>query len=253
MSEIATELETNDSREVLRKILLSVLRSTSDGRHAEIEGLARISRVSISVMKNIIEELNVRNLLFLTYDRVSASKEQRVAIAMEVLKHGGDPERVCRELDWREFEEVAKVALDSNGYSATKSFIFKHGRKRMEIDLVGVKEKLVLCIDCKHWMHGWHRSMMRVAVEKQVKRTEALAAETSRMIKRLNLPNREQFIFLPVLVTLTDVALRTMRDVPVVPILRVGAFLDGLSGMVELPFLNFIGDAIRVTHYVKTE
>jgi len=250
---VASSNGTNYSREVFREVSLSILLSTCNGREAEISRLTELSIVSSSVIEAVIEELTARNLLSSTCGKVSASKEQRIAIAMEVLKHGGDPERVCRGLDWREFEEVAMVALDSNGYNTTKSFIFKHRKKRMEIDLVGVKEKLVLCVDCKHWMHGWQRSRMRLAVEQQVKRTEALASETSNVIKRLDLPNLDHFVFLPVLVTLADVALRTIDNVPVVPILRMGAFLDGLSGLVPLPFVNFVGNALRMTHYIKIE
>jgi Holliday junction resolvase-like predicted endonuclease len=182
---------------------------------------------------------------------VVARKEQRIELAIKALRDGADKERVCRKLDWKEFEELTMAALDSNGYTPTKHLIFNHRKKRREIDVVGVKGKLVLCIDCKHWMYGWYRSRMTTAVRQQIDRAKALAAEVSKLEKRLNLANYTRFRFLPLLVTLADVASRTIQDVPIVPILRIGTFLDGLSDLVSPPFLSFIGNVSRLSSYFE--
>jgi Holliday junction resolvase-like predicted endonuclease len=216
-----------------------------------VNQLAELSRTPKSIIETDLEYLVTSNLLSVIGDKVNIGNEQRIALAIEALKGGSDPERVCRKLNWKEFEEVAMIALDSNGYITSKHFVFKHGKVRREIDLVCVKGKLVLCIDCKHWMHGWHRSRMTSAVREQVERTKALAAEASSVTKRLNLPHLTEFTFLPILVTLADVASRTIQNVPVVPILRMRTFLDGLSSLVSPPFLSFIGNINRLSTYFE--
>ena len=236
---------------VSRNVLLSILQCTCLDGTATVNQLAELSRTPKSIIETDLERLVTSNLLSVIGDKVSVENEQRIALAIEAFKGGADPERVCRKLNWKEFEEVAMIALDSNGYSTSKHFVFKHGKMRREIDLVGVKGKLVLCVDCKHWMYGWHRSRMTTAVRQQVERTKALAAEASNVTKRLNLPHLTRFTFLPLLVTLADVASRTIQNVPVVPILRMGTFLDGLSDLISPPFLSFIGNVNRLSTYIE--
>ncbi len=229
--------------------MLSILRHTHADKTITVDRLAELSRTPQSILHIYLEDLARVNFLSLPKGEVSTTDEQRIALAIRALQEGSDPERVCRELDWQEFEDISMIALDSNGYRTTKHFIFKHGSKRWEIDLVGVGERLVLCIDCKHWMYGWHRSRIASAARQQIERTRALAAQTSNVMEKLKLPERAHFTFLPVLVTLADVASRTTQNIPIVPILRIRTFLSELSNLVSPPFQTFIGNATRLTGY----
>jgi len=162
-----------------------------------------------------------------------------MALAAEALRQGADPERVCRKLNWQEFEDITVIALNSNDYRTTKHFVFRRDKVRHEIDVVGVKGKLALCVDCKHWMYGWQRGRIINAVKNQVERTKALSGEAPKYREKLKLGAENQLLLIPLLVTLADVSSRTVHGVPVVPILRMKAFLSELSDMTCPPVLSF--------------
>jgi hypothetical protein len=168
-----------------------------------------------------------------------------MALAAEALRQGADPESVCRKLNWQEFEDITVIALNSNDYRTRKHFVFRSDKLRHEIDVIGVKGKLALCVDCKHWMYGWQRGRIINAVKNQVERTKALAAEAPKYQEKLMLGQENQLLLIPLLVTLADVSSRTVHGVPVVPILRMKAFLSELSDMTCPPVLSFHASLIN--------
>jgi hypothetical protein len=242
--------EADQSRLISREVLLTILKATQTDQTIGFDELAELSRTPRSLVQTYIEKLAAKDSVSIVDGVICIDDEQRIAIAVEALKDGADPERVCRKLNWKEFEQVTLIALDSNGYDSKRHFIFKQRRKRWEIDIVGVKGRLVLCVDCKHWTYGWQRSRITTAVQQQIVRTKALADEISNHIKRLRLSDRTEFTFVPILVTLADVCSRNILNVPIVPVLRMRSFLDGLSDQVSPPFLSFVGNATRITSYL---
>jgi len=224
-----------------REVLISILHGTRASGTVKVTQLIELARTPRDNIHADLEELVTIDLISFVGDNVSCSSEQRIALAVKALEKGADPERVCRKLDWREFEEIATIALNLNGYNTTKHFVFKHSEMKREIDLVGVRATLALCIDCKHWMYGWQISKIRVAARRQIERTEALAAEASNNADRLGLCHATRYVFQPLLVTLADIPTRTVENVPIVPILRTRAFLSELADLSVPPFLRFIG------------
>ncbi|MFQ6127255.1 MAG: YraN family protein, partial [Candidatus Heimdallarchaeota archaeon] len=164
-------------------------------------------------------------------------------IAVRAIRLGADFERVCSFLQWKEFEKLAARAYEANGYSVTSNFRFKQAGKQWEIDLLACKEPLIVCVDCKHWHHGWSRAAIMKAVEMQMKRTKALADSFYVVYQKIGLETWKQAIFIPTVLSLTQGPFKFYNKVPIVPVLKIRNFLY------ELPAYTF-----SLTHFsIKIE
>jgi hypothetical protein len=150
-------------------------------------------------------------------------------LAMEALEAQADVGRVCRKLDWREFEKLASRALEANHFSVTEHLMFKHNGHRYEIDLVGSKEPLLMCADCKHWRSGLGRTRIWNAARRQFERMLSLADEMPRLADRLGITAWKRTVILPIVITLSDTTRGLHEGIPIVPILRLRSFLKELN------------------------
>ncbi|MFB0567992.1 MAG: NERD domain-containing protein [Candidatus Bathyarchaeia archaeon] len=176
---------------------------------------------------------------------VEATPTQRVRVAVRAIQLGADFERVCGFLQWKEFENLAAEAFKANNYNITSNFHFKHAGKRFEIDLLARKEPLIVCVDCKHWHHGWSRAAIMKAVEMQMKRTKALADAFPVVYEKIGLETWKHAILIPTVLSLTQGSFKFYNKVPIVPILKIQNFLN------ELPAHTF-----SLTHFsikIKSE
>lgn len=161
-------------------------------------------------------------------------KRAREAIPLERglarLGQGSDPENISTHLSWQEFEMLVEAALRSHDFRTKRHFIFKHEGRRHEIDVLGAREKIVLCVDCKHWDHGWSPGRIRTAVVAQRERTQALAHQPVALSNALH---SGEFLLLPVVVGLRTIDPACTDGTPVVSILRLPDFLRGVSRFSE--------------------
>ena len=154
-------------------------------------------------------------------------------LAAKSVAMGADIERVSAFFSWQEFEEIATLALEKNGYAAVKNVRFKNEGKRWEIDAVGCRKPLVLCVDCKHWRRGLKQSMLRRIVDAQVKRTRALLNTLPAVSLKLECTKWKKAKFVPVILSLIPSNLKFYRNVPVVSILQLQDFLIQLPVQIE--------------------
>ena len=133
-----------------RKLAISLLKLTKNGS-ALIEAVNIDARVPFEVSTELLEKLQDEDLIYLKSDSVEIDREGRMKLAIKAASLGAAVEQVSDLLRWQEFEEIAAYALKSNGYAVKNNARFTHEGKRWEIDVVGCKRPLVICIDCKHW------------------------------------------------------------------------------------------------------
>jgi len=121
-----------------------------------------------------------------------------------------DLERTSSLLDWREFENFARLAFESFGYQTRKNYFLR--KPRMEIDLLGIRGELAFAVDCKHWKRtAGHAAMLRVG-ERQIERSLRLLGSFRSVI--------------PLVLTWHDEMLQILENgVPVVPVHRLEDFL----------------------------
>jgi len=216
-----------------RELLLSLLRLTRLGP-IQKKLIGKDARVPASVAEELLEKLTSEGLITQRKNLVEASPNQRARMAVQAVKLGADFERVSRLLDWAEFESIACEAFKVNNFDVRKHFRFRQAGRMWEIDILGRRQPLVVCVDCKHWRHGWQMSAITKAVEAQVERTKALVDALPSLYKRAGLENWKQATLIPMILSLTPAPLKFHQNVPIVPILQLQDFLNELPAHAEL-------------------
>jgi Holliday junction resolvase-like predicted endonuclease len=176
----------------------------------------------------IIEKLQSEDLLNLNTDVIEVSVDDRLRLAVKVISLGADIELVSNLLCWQEFEEITAMALRSSGFTVYKNVRFKTVARKWEIDIIGCKRPIVVCIDCKHWGHAISPSALKKIVEAQANRAEALSDVLPNPKIQLECVKWERAHFTPTILSLTPNSFKFYNNIPIVPILQLQDFLNQL-------------------------
>ena len=214
------------------KLLISLLKLTEKGAVKQ-EDVNKDARLPSSLALTLLEKLQNENLVYLKDGSVEVNTESRLKLAIKAVELGVDVQSISDFLCWQEFEAMAAVALELNGYSARKNVRFKQEGRRWEIDVVGCRKPLVLCIDCKHWHHGMHRSTMNKMATAQAERVAAFADSLPSISSDLPCAKWSKVKFVPVILSLIPFAPKFCDNVPVVPVLQLQDFVSQLPLNVE--------------------
>ncbi|MBN1245463.1 restriction endonuclease [Candidatus Bathyarchaeota archaeon] len=215
-----------------RDLLLSLLKLTKDGP-VLIKCVNQDARIASDIVRKLLEKLQNEGMLYLKEGTVEADSDNRLKIAVKAASLGADVEHISAFLRWQEFEDIAAIALERNGYVVAKNVRFKHAGRRWEIDVVGCRKPLVLCVDCKRWQRGVKASALRKIVEAQVERAHALADTLPSPALTVECVKWKKAKIVPVILSLIPSSLKFYDNVPVVPILQLQDFLIQLPAYVE--------------------
>jgi Holliday junction resolvase-like predicted endonuclease len=207
---------------------IALLQETRDSPVCKTDRIVTKSKTCLALVEGFLLKLNEAGLIALADKEIEVTSEQRMRIAELAIFTGADSERVARELRWQEFEGLAANILDMEGYATAKHFIFRNSARKYEIDVLGAKEPMVLCVDCKHWHHGWAQSRIVQAARNQMMRVLCLS-ETYALYAKLRIAGWRSARLLPIVLTLADVSLKLVDGVPIVSALRLGDFLCKVS------------------------
>jgi len=174
--------------DVERDILISILKLTGSGPIAR-ELVALDANVSVQVVDELLQKFRDAELIKLQEKRIEASSNQRARIAIHAIK-------------W--------------------------AQRRWEIDVLGCREPLIVCVDCKHRSHGWRESAIRKAAGAQALRTKVLAEALPSLLKEIGLVQWRQATLIPVILSLVPGPSKFYNKVPIVPILQIQNFLNDL-------------------------
>ena len=214
--------------------LLSILKHSCKGS-AKISEIIQESRLSEEDSALIIEKLAEEGVVSIEEGcEMVADPTGRLRIAFELVKSGIDIERVFKYLSWQEFEEASAQILEESGYTVHRRVRFKNEERKFEVDLLALRNPLILCLDCKHWMRGSQRSPLKKAIGEQVTRVQSLAHFMKSNRERFHLETWRKAKLLPVMIVLLDVPLQLYEGVPTVPVLRLGNFLYELLGVFDM-------------------
>jgi Holliday junction resolvase-like predicted endonuclease/predicted transcriptional regulator len=216
-----------------REIILSVLKLTQKGT-AQRDHIAKDAHTPTDIADEVLRKLQEKNLVEVNGNNLTTAPSQRLELAIEAIKQGSDPQRTCRFLDWKEFENMAAAAFEANGYTVRRNVHFKAKDKRREIDLIACKQPRIVCVDCKHWQHGWSRATIEKTVDAQAERTKALAESLQKFTDMLGLSSWTSATLIPMVVALTTNALKIHNDTPVVPVLQLQNFISELPAQTVL-------------------
>jgi Holliday junction resolvase-like predicted endonuclease len=217
---------------VERDLIISILKLAKDG-FVLVETVKNDSRISYDIVRKLLEKLQNEGLIYLKNDIVEIDSDNRLRLAVKAASLGADIEHISGFFSWQEFEDIAALALHRNGYVVAKNVRFKHAGRRWEIDVVGCRKPLVLCVDCKHWQHGLKPSELRKIVEAQVERASALADTLPAVALKIECTKWKKAKFTPMILSLFPSSFKFYDDVPVVPVLQLQDFLLQLPAYIE--------------------
>jgi hypothetical protein len=206
------------------KLYISLLKMTKEGP-ALIKDVKNDSHLTNDIVEKLLDKLQNQNIVYVTGDLVQANAEGRLQLAILVATAGYDIETVSNLLCWQEFEEIAATALRNNNFSVHKNLRFKGAGRRWEIDVVGCKKPLVICVDCKHYQHGIASSALKKIVESQIERTRAFADSLPNVVLNLDCSNWENAKFVPAILSLLPSAFKFYNTVPIVPVMQLQDFI----------------------------
>jgi hypothetical protein len=206
------------------KMYISLLKLTVEGP-ALIKDVKNDSRLPTSIVEKLLQKLQNQNIIYLTSETVQAETTGRLQLAILAATAGYDIQTVSNLLCWQEFEELAATALRNNNFSVHKNLHFKGTGRRWEIDVVGCKKPLVICIDCKHYQHGIAPSALKKIVESQIERTKAFADSLPNVALKLDCSTWENAKFVPAVLSLLPSSFKFYNTVPIVPVLQLQDFI----------------------------
>ncbi len=216
---------------VERNLIISVLKLTQKSP-VLIKGVKEDAKLPIELTYSLLEKMQSEDLLNLTSEAVEVSVDNRLKLAVKAVSLGADVEHVSDLLCWQEFEEIAAMALRNNGFVVAKNVRFKHGGRKWEVDAVGCKPPLVICIDCKHWSRAISPSVLGKIAQAQADRAKALSEVLPNVKIQLECTKWENAQFIPAILSLVQGRFKFYDDIPIVPVLQLQDFLCQLPAYI---------------------
>ena len=216
---------------VERNLIISLLKLTKEAP-VLIKSVKDDAKLPLDVTLKLLNKFQNESLLYLKTDIIELTSENRLKLANKAVSLGSDVENVSNLLCWQEFEEIAALALKNNGFAVRKNVRFKHAGRKWEIDAVGCKPPLVICIDCKHWQRAIAQSALKRIVDEQVERVEALAEMLPNVKLQLECTKWGKAVFIPAILSLIPSSFKFYYNVPVVPVLQLQDFLNQLPAYI---------------------
>jgi len=217
-------------------LVLSILKNVKEQFPVPETELFESQPMSKAEMKRDLRKLEVSRFVSREGGEVKISTLQKVQLAVLAVRLGASLDQACRYLSWQEFEKITQFALEALGYETALHQRFRSGRRRCEIDIIGVLGGIIIAVDCKHWK----RSLTGLAAERvakaQLQRAEIIRLEGNlgRIEKALERPLKKVLTVIPVIVTLAENPCSIACGVPVVPVLRFSSFLNEFLGYLDV-------------------
>jgi len=197
------------------------------------ENVNKDAHIPSSTGRKLLEKLQREGMVNLKQGTVEVQNNCRLKLATKAASLGADIEHISNLLCWQEFEEITAFALKNNGYTVSSNVRFKDTARRWEIDVVGCKKPLVVCIDCKHWQHTIAPSALRRIVDSQTERTKAFADSLPNLALKLECTKWRDAKFIPCILSLLHNSFKFYYNVPIVPILQLQDFLNQMPAYTE--------------------
>jgi len=209
---------------VERNLLISLLKLTKEAP-VLVKSVKEDAKLPKETMEVLLRKLQSEDLINLNDDWIEICTDNRLRLAVKAATLGGDVEHISNLLCWQEFEAIAALALKNNGFSVSKNVRFKHAGRKWEIDAVGCKKPLVICIDCKHWQHAISPSVLGKVAAAQADRAKALAEALPNVKLQLECTCWSNAQFVPAILSLVQGNFKFYDDIPIVPVLQLQDFL----------------------------
>jgi Holliday junction resolvase len=143
----------------------------------------------------------------------------------EKLIKGETIEKILEKFDWREFEKAVAGIFEANNFKVRQNFVFKTKRK-YQIDILAVGERIVLCVDCKRWSMGrYKKAGLKNAAKIQEERVSELINFLRKNLFAKQMLKIKAQKFYSLVVTLFEEDLFEENKTFFVPVWKLNSFL----------------------------
>jgi len=215
-----------------KELIIAILKATKTAV-ASVHVVAKDAKIPLQTTQNMLKNLQKDGYIYLGGEVLEVNSLQRLRLAVNAIQLGADIERVADFLDWREFEQIAVVAFERNGYSVTRNLHFVHGGRKWEIDIVACRKPLIVCVDCKDWHKSIYQSVLRKIVEEQSARTAAFAEVLSLFAEKIGCASWTNAKLIPAVLSLVAGRFKFYNDIPIVSVLQIQDFLAQLPAYAD--------------------
>jgi hypothetical protein len=167
--------------------------------------------VSDDILNELLFFLS-KNDVKIKNNKIDISIYNKITIALIAIRNGIDVISICNKINWHDFELFSSEIMKCHGYNVYTNFRLKNPKR--EIDIVGIKSRKALLIDCKHWKKNSLYGLEQI-VEKQKKRSVLFIQKSQMNIE----------IAFPIILTFLPNNFRFIDDVPIIPIHELNSFL----------------------------
>jgi hypothetical protein len=236
---------------VEKNLIITLLKLTRNGPVSQ-DLVNKDARIPSGITEKLLQRLQNEGLVYVGKSVVEIDTLQRLKLAVRAIGLAADLEQVSGFLQWQEFEGLAAIALELNGYSVAKNVRFTRAGRKWEIDVVGCRYPLAVCKDCKHWHKSISPSVLKEVVQAQIDRSKALAASLPSPTIKIACATWTQAKFVPALLSLVISKFKFLEGVPIVPILQLQDFLNQLPPNVH-SLAHFSGSGHDVQYRFSSE
>lgn len=213
---------------VVAELICEILKTSP----VTIDELSRSLLLPSSRVRDLMANLIKIHLLSLKNENEKLIVEpiDKLKLALYAIQQGANVKKVSLCLNWREFEEFCALAFRAYGYSVYRNFRFECNDRRFEIDVIGVKKPLILCVDCKRWSAGRFSVLHKNAIN-HFHKVERLSA-CSNALHRLGVLNWDAVLLLPVMLTVHEDKVKVYDGTPIVPVFKFNSFLSEFEAFI---------------------
>lgn len=212
-------------------IIDSILRGTR-----KLDDISKIYGLKETILINMLREIEG-----ITVSEREIVINNKIQLVLSAIKKGISPRLLSRHLSWKEFEEEVSRILEAHNYDVYTN-VFVKGKKRWQIDVVGITNNKIVMIDCKHW-NKMSNSQILKASSLHYERTLDVIKNTK--LIELSLKSRfREGVVVPVIVSLASSKRGLMNNVFIVPIQYFESFLRDVDSLIE--------DTQKITYSIKS-
>jgi Holliday junction resolvase-like predicted endonuclease len=213
-------------------VLIALLKYSDIGP-AAIDIVAREANIPVQIVNNVLNGLREIGLIECENELIELTSNQRIKLAIHAINQGTDIEKICKVLEWIEFEYFTATAFEKNNFAVKQRFRFKASQRRWEIDVLAYSEPIIVCVDCKRWRRDWGNSAIRRVAAAQAQRTEVLTKNLQDIQRKIGLTDWKKATLFPAILSLFPGPVKFYDKVPVVPILQLQNFIDEFRGHIN--------------------
>ncbi|RLE65731.1 MAG: hypothetical protein DRJ47_04135 [Thermoprotei archaeon] len=210
-----------------QEIISLILHELGDGNEIQLEKFCKRYLIPLETLKSILKDYQD----YIEYHDSTLRLRAKIDFLLKLASRGYPVNELLRYISWREFEDYVCNLLKKYGFNVRKKVRFKACGRRFEIDVLAVRDQIILLLECKFWRRIYSRRYsLNMAAHKHIQRAECFRNVIFRYLKEV-VGNEIKII--PLIVSFYETDLNIVEDVriPIVPVSMLRSFLIKLDSM----------------------